>query len=82
MLAPEFRKLVLNKKYLEVKNEGIHLASREFGGYWVHLFSVHNFYVEVWVLIGLNQIRWIEVQENQDSINLYVDKVDISALFK
>jgi len=82
MVAAEFKKLALNKKYLEVKNDGIHIASREFGGYFVHLFSLYNFYVEVWVLIGLNQIRWIEVQENQDSIDLYIDKMDISALFK
>jgi hypothetical protein len=82
MTTTEFKKLVLKNKYLELKKDGAHLASREFGGYWVHLFSIHNFYVEVWILIGLNQIRWIEVQENQETIDLYVDKMDISTLFK
>ena len=81
MTAAEFKKLALIQRYNLVKNEGVHIASREFGGYWVHLFSVHNFYIEVWVLIGLNQIRWIEIQTNQQTIDLYIEKMDISSLF-
>jgi hypothetical protein len=82
MTKKEFKKLNLASRYKVLKNEGTHLASREFGGYFVHLFGLHDFYVEVWVMIGLNQIRWIELQENQDSIDLYIDKMDISGLFR
>lgn len=81
MTATEFKKMSLQQRYSCLKNDGVHLASREFGGYWVHLFSLDNFYVEVWVLMGLNQIRWIEIQSNQDTIDLYVEKMDISKLF-
>jgi hypothetical protein len=69
------------QRYQLLKNHGTHLASREFPGYFVHLFTLNNFYAEVWVVIGLNQIRWIELQENQDSINLYIDKMDLKGLF-
>lgn len=82
MTKNEFKKLSLASRYGVLKNEGIHIASREFGGYFVHLFGLYDFYAEVWVLIGLNQIRWIELQENQDSIDLYIDKMDISGLFR
>jgi hypothetical protein len=82
MNATEFKKLALIQRYNLVKNDGIHIASREFGGYWVHLFSLESLFIEVWVLIGLNQIRWIETQENQHTIDLYIDKMDISTLFK
>lgn len=81
MTPTEFRKLNLAGRYAAVKKDGIHLASREFNAYFVHLFSFHNLYVEVWVLIGINQIRWIEVQENQSQIDLYVEKFDLGALF-
>jgi hypothetical protein len=77
----KFRKLKLTEKYQLLKNGGVHLASREFNGYWVHLFSFYDFHVEVWILQGLNQIRWIEIQENQSQIDLYTDKIDISHLF-
>ncbi len=81
MTAQEFNKFNLSSRYRVVKNDGTHLASREFGGYWVHLFALHNLYVEVWVLIGLNQIRWIEIQNNKDTLELYVEKMDLSGLF-
>lgn len=81
MQKTEFRKATLVKRYELLKRDGTHLASREFGGHWVHLFSVYDFHAEVWVVIGLNQIRWIEVQDNESQINLYVDKVDISHIF-
>jgi hypothetical protein len=81
MTQQEFKKLKLQGRYTWVKNHGVHLASREFNGYFVHLFSLHNFYVEVWILIGLGQIRWIEIQENKNQISLYVDKLDLGSLF-
>ncbi len=81
MTTNEFRKLKLAGRYAAVKKDGVHLASREFNAYFVHLFSLHNFYVEVWVLIGIDQIRWIEVQENQAQIDLYVEKLDLGKLF-
>lgn len=82
MTSKEFNKRSIHRRYFILKQEGVYLASREFGGYWVHLFALHDLYIEVWVLIGLNQIRWIEVQPNQETIDLYVDKMDISDLFK
>ena len=81
MTKREFRKLKILERYRLLKTEGTHLASREFGGYFVHLFSFRELYVEVWVLIGLNQIRWIEIQDNKETLDLYVQKMDISDLF-
>lgn len=81
MTKKEFKKLRLSGRYAAVKKGGIHLASRDFNGYFVHLFSLDNFYIEVWILIGLGQIRWIEIQENQSQIDLYVDKLALGDLF-
>jgi hypothetical protein len=81
MTKEEFKKMKLPGRYSCLKNAGVHLASREFSGYFVHLFALHNFYVEVWILIGLGQIRWIEIQENQSQIDLYVAKLDLGKLF-
>jgi len=81
MTKEEFRKLKLSGRYTELKSSGVYLASRDFNGYFVHLFSLNDFYVEVWILIGLGQIRWIEIQENKSQIDLYVDKLDLGNLF-
>jgi hypothetical protein len=81
MTPQEFKKSKHTVRYAWVKDHGIHLASREFNGYFVHLFAVNEFYVEVWILIGLDQIRWIELQENQNQIDLYVDKLHLGSLF-
>lgn len=73
----EFKKLSINDRYKALKRDGEHIAARLQGVHSIHLFSYHNFYVEVWIVMSLNQIHWIEVQENTSIINTYADQVDI-----
>jgi len=81
MTKAEFRKLKVSKRYFLLKKSGIHIASRNHSGYFVHLFSLDGFFVEVWVLIGIGQIQWIEIQDNQAQIELYIEKFNLGDLF-
>jgi hypothetical protein len=77
-----FKKLNINQRYQSLKKDGVFFSSREFNGYWVHLYGLSGFYVEVWVLISLDQIRWIEIQENQNQIDLYLNQIKIDNFLK
>lgn len=73
----EFQKLSLIQRIQLLKKHGEHIAVRQKSIHLVHLFSIYNFYVEVWILISFNKIQWIEIQENRFIINDYIDNIDI-----
>ncbi|MFT6845980.1 MAG: hypothetical protein ACJAUV_002180 [Flavobacteriales bacterium] len=72
-----FQKLTLANKYLSLKKTGHYLATRDFEGYQVYLYAYDIFYVEVWCPLGLDQICWIEVVYNQETIQSYVDDINV-----
>jgi hypothetical protein len=43
----------------------------------IHLFGISGFFVEVWIVISLNQVHWIEIQENQSILADYASRVDM-----
>lgn len=71
----EFEVKSLANKYQMLKNEGNFVASRIFGGHQVHLFTLRGVYIEVYRILGLNQIQWIEVLKNQKIIDDYLDNL-------
>jgi hypothetical protein len=73
----EFQKLSLNERFQLLKKHGEHIAVRQKSIHLIHLFSIYNFYVEVWILITFYKIQWIEIQENKSILNRYVDNIDI-----
>lgn len=76
----EFKKLSLEKKYILLKSEGNYVSSRYYRGFQVHLYGLNNFYVEVWQRVGLEDIIWIEVVNNNATINSYLDNIDLDDL--
>jgi hypothetical protein len=77
----EFRKCSLTKRYNLLKKEGEHVAARQSGVHRIHLFTIYGFFVEIWIVISLDQIQWIEIQENESIIKSYSDQVDVRGLF-
>ena len=73
----EFRKLSLEKRYILLKTNGEHIAARMQGVHRIHLFGISGFFVEVWIVISLNQVHWIEIQENQSILADYASLVDM-----
>jgi len=76
----EFRKLNIQKRHKELKQKAVYVAARRNGAYTVHLFTYNLFYVEVWILISLNTIQWIEIQENKAIIDAYAKDIDLGKL--
>lgn len=73
----EFQKLPNSKRCFLLKKFGEHIAVRQNGLHLVHLYSIYGFYVEVWIIISLNQIHWVEIQNNKDIIKSYSETVNI-----
>jgi len=63
-----------------LKQKAVYVAARRNGAYTVHLFTYNLFYVEVWILISLNTIQWIEIQENKAIIDAYAKDIDLGKL--
>lgn len=81
MTKDEFRKIRLLDKYGLVETEGNLLAERRYKSFRVRLYSLNDFYVEVWNKVGLNIIYWIEVVD-QKNFEFYTDLIDITDLDK
>lgn len=81
MTKETFRKLRLTERHDYLAKNSEYIGARHYNGYWVYLYDLHNFYVEVWVLIALEQVRWIEIQENQNQIDLYLEDIDLDEFY-
>jgi len=77
MTAKEFNKLSLQQRYRLLKKDGEFIGSRLNIGHRIHLFACQGHYMEMWILVGLDQLRWIEIQTNQSILNLYIEKIDL-----
>lgn len=73
----QFRKLKLPERYKCLKQDGTHIGVRMQGVHRIHLFAYAGFYVEIWIIISLDQIHWIEIQENNSILSSYAEQVDI-----
>jgi hypothetical protein len=82
MTTKEFNKLSISQRYALLKSEGEFIGSRLVPGYRVHLFGCRGYFMEMWVLIGLDQLRWIEIQTNPSILSLYAEKIDLRELFE
>lgn len=67
----------LSQRYEVLKEQGEHIGVRQLGDHRIHLYAVSTFFVEMWILFCINEIRWIEIQENQSILNEYTDRIDI-----
>lgn len=73
----EFTNMSLNKRYAIIKEQGEYVGVRQLGNHRVHLYAVSNFFVEMWILFCINEIRWIEIQRNQSILNEYAEHIDL-----
>lgn len=72
----DFNQLKLPERHRLIHNHGDFIASRQSESYFVHLFSFEGFYVEVWNMIALDQVIWIEIIDNLETLKLYADQFD------
>lgn len=73
----EFQQFSLKKRYELLRKEGEYIGARIHGSHRVHLYSLRGYFVELWIILLLNEVQWIEIQENQRILNEYVKDINI-----
>lgn len=76
----EFNKFNLHKRIAFLKSDGTCIAERYHLSYQVFLYTYSDFYVEVWMKVGLNMVQWIEIVNNPETLKMYVKDIDINDL--
>lgn len=75
-----FKKSSLKSRVALLKKAGEHLGGRYHQSYAVHLYSIGDFYAELWIRIDLDQICWIEIADPQKVAEDYAGRVDLGEL--
>ncbi|MBI9033627.1 MAG: hypothetical protein JEZ03_04050 [Bacteroidales bacterium] len=82
MIRQEFDKLTLEKRTHIVFNDGFEVMDRIFLFYQIRLYSLNDFYVEIWYRQIGNKVDKVESLDINDVTHLYGKEIDISGLFK
>lgn len=77
----EFKKLNIIERYTLLKKDGEYIGGRFQGAHRRYLFLYNKYYVELWQIISLDQVQWIEIQENKTIISEYVEKINLDDLW-
>lgn len=73
----ELRSLALTRRYSVLKEQGEYVGVRQIGNHIIYLYSLNNYFVEIWVIFAINTIQWIEIQTNQSVLNEYITSIDL-----
>ena len=73
MTKQEFKELTLAQQGLELISNGKHLTQFKKGGQLLNLYSVHDFFVEVYYSVLSDKINKIEIIEDLSRIDEYID---------
>lgn len=82
MTNSEFIRLSLDKRLEILRDEGEFIGARTIPSHRVYLYTLHSFFVELYVLSSINQIQWIEVQTNKQILAEYTKDIDLKGLFE
>ncbi len=73
MTSEEFQNSSLQKRWEYLEDMKFYIASRSYRGFRVDLHYTGELFVEVWKKLGLNQIYWIELSDQEKALKDYVD---------
>ena len=71
----KFRRLSIKQKGEYVFQEGEYIGLREYYNHRINLYSLSDFFVEVWYFPAENKIEKIEILESEKTLDLYIDKM-------
>lgn len=75
-----FYDLSLNTRAEYVWLYGSYVISRSFYNYTISLYAINGFFVEVWYLPNNNELRKVEIVEDEKILDLYLDNIDITEM--
>ncbi|WP_461115859.1 hypothetical protein [Spirosoma jeollabukense] len=64
-----------------VWQQGKLLEARRIPGFWLHLYSVNAFFVEMWVCQRRYEVTLVRVLDTVNELEPYIDKISLGELF-
>jgi len=82
MTEKEFNKLKMQDQLMTVFDSGEEVASRQYAVYNIKLYSVFDFYIEIWYIKNENKVDRIHIVDTEKVSRLYSSAIDITDIFK
>jgi len=82
MKVREFDKYPLKEKVYLVFEHGNEIAVRKFLYFDIKLYTLFDFFAEVWYVPNNNKIEKVETLTTDEILSLYKNEFDISGLLK
>lgn len=82
MNISEFNRLSIQKRLKLLQQEGELVGNRSIPSHHVYLYALDKVFVELYVIQSLNQIQWIEIQNNKQILAEYANNIDLKHLFE
>lgn len=82
MLVLQFEKMDMNTQAKLTWKEGVHLAYRNEGNYYMSLYRLNDFYVEVQYHIAFDGIAGIKSFVCEDELQSYLSCISLSEFFQ
>ena len=77
-----FEKATFKEQVYIVLEQGKEITSRQFLFYVIKLYSLSDFFAEVWYIPTSNKIDKVEILDVDEMLHLYRHDFDISSLLK
>lgn len=78
--ADQFDAQSFQEQLNTIWQRGLLLEARRLPGFWLHLYTVDAFFVEVWVCQRRYDVTLLRVISNTDELTPYIDKLVIDEL--
>jgi len=82
MTEKEFIKLKIQDQLMIVFESGEEIASRLYAGFSIKLYSIFDFYIEVWYIKNENKVDRLNIIDTEKVSRLYSSAIDITDIFK
>lgn len=76
-----FKTLSFDDQLLTIWQQGKLLEARRLPGFWLHLYAVNTFFVEMWVCQRTYNVSLLRVLANTYELEPYLDKLSLGNLF-
>jgi len=80
MLLHLFEKFDLNSKACITWKKGVHIAFRSQGSFYMSLYRVENFYVEIQYQVFCDGIAAIRTFSSEEQLQPYLDQIDLKEI--
>ncbi|GAB4049263.1 hypothetical protein [Spirosoma litoris] len=79
--AEHFHNLAYQDQLNLIWQQGILLEARRIPGFWLHLYAVNTFFVEMWICQRKYSANLVRVLTDTSELEPYIDKLSLGELF-